>query len=156
MSSSKPLRTQHLSLPNAILLGEVKRYIQQGKSATIRTKGNSMLPFIRGSVDSVQLSARAQYRKGDIVLAEIAPDHYVLHRIWSITESKVALMGDGNCSGKEECRPENIVAKVDYIITPSERKINPDQCIHRFFAKCWRILLPLRGYLLAIYYRLFK
>jgi hypothetical protein len=65
-------------------------------------------------------------------------------------------MGDGNCSGKEECRLENLVAKVDYIITPSERKINPDQCFQRFFAKCWRILLPLRGYLLAIYYRLFK
>lgn len=156
MSSSNPLSTQYVCLPNALLLGEVKRYIQEGKSVTIRTKGNSMLPFIRGEMDSVELSRRDSYCKGDIVLAEITPGHYVLHRIWAIQDDRIVLMGDGNCRGKEKCQIKDLVAKVDYIITPTERKINPDSFGLRIAARVWRFLLPLRGYLLAIYFRLRK
>ncbi|MBQ7518155.1 MAG: S24/S26 family peptidase, partial [Bacteroidales bacterium] len=100
-------------LPNALMLGEVKRLVRQGFHVTIRTKGNSMLPFIRGEIDSVELSLpEVPYAKGDIVLAEVEPDHYILHRIWEMRGEKVILMGDGNCRGKEKCRYENLIAKV--------------------------------------------
>ena len=42
-------------VPNAILLGEVKSLLAEGKDVVIPTKGNSMLPFIRGGRDSVNL-----------------------------------------------------------------------------------------------------
>lgn len=140
-----------LILPNSLLLGEVKKYVRQGSRVTIRTKGNSMLPFIRGDVDSVELSVpSAPYAEGDIVLAEVAPDHYILHRIWAIRGEQVLLMGDGNCRGREKCRLENLIAKVDYIVLPSERKKDPNTCFARFIARLWRLLLPVRRYLLFI------
>ena len=150
-SSDYTLPTTRLTLPNALLLGEVKRYVRQGFHVTLRTKGNSMLPFIRGEVDSVELSIpEAPYAKGDIVLAEVEPDHYILHRIWEMRGEKVVLMGDGNCRGKEKCRYENLIAKVDYIILPDESKVNPNTGWARFLAGLWRVLLPVRPYLLSI------
>ena len=151
IKSPQGIPASRLILPNAILLGEVKRYVRQGFHVTLRTKGNSMLPFIRGEIDSVELSVPERpYAKGDIVLAEVEPDHYILHRIWEIRGRQVILMGDGNCRGKERCRLEDLVAKVDYIVLPSERKIDPDKPLRRFSARIWRLLLPLRPYLLSI------
>ncbi len=150
-SLDNTLPSNRLILPNAILLGEVKKHVRQGYHVTLRTKGNSMLPFIRGDIDSVEMSIPScAYAKGDIVLAEVEPDHYILHRIWELRGEKVILMGDGNCRGKEKCRYENIIAKVDYIVLPDERKINPNTRSARFWARLWRFLLPLRPYLLSI------
>lgn len=150
-SSDYTLPTTRLTLPNALLLGEVKRYVRQGFHVTLRTKGNSMLPFIRGEIDSVELSIpEIPYAKGDIVLAEVEPDHYILHRIWEMRGEKVILMGDGNCRGKEKCRYENLIAKVDFIVLPDESKVNPNTGWARFLAGLWRVLLPVRPYLLSI------
>ena len=150
-SADNTLPTSRLTLPNALLLGEVKRYVREGFHVTLRTKGNSMLPFIRGEVDSVELSVpQIPYAKGDIVLAEVQPDHYILHRIWEIQGDKVILMGDGNCKGKEKCRIENLIAKVDYIVLPDESKVDPNTRRARFWADFWRFLLPIRRYLLYI------
>ena len=150
-SSDYSLPSTRMVLPNALMLGEVKRLVRQGFHVTIRTKGNSMLPFIRGEIDSVELSLpEVPYAKGDIVLAEVEPDHYILHRIWEMRGEKVILMGDGNCRGKEKCRYENLIAKVDYIVLPDESKVNPNTRWARFLARLWRILLPLRPYLLSL------
>lgn len=151
---ARGITASRLILPNAILLGEVKKYVRLGSHVTIRTKGNSMLPFIRGEIDSVELSVpKIPYAQGDIVLAEVIPDHYILHRIWEIRGRQVILMGDGNCRGKEKCSLEDIIAKVDYIVLPSERKIDPNKPLRRFTARVWRKLLPVRPYLLAIRWR---
>ena len=116
-----------------------------------------MLPFIRGEVDSVELSVPSvPYRKGDIALAEIRPDVYVLHRIWSIEGEKVTLMGDGNGRGRERCLLKDLVAKVDYIVKPSEKKINPNTRWQRTLALLWRWLLPVRPYIIAIRHRILR
>ena len=96
-----------VTMPNAVLLGEVKQFLREGRRVILQVKGNSMLPFIRGGRDSVELTAESSYGIGDIVLAEIDKGHYVLHRIVAIggheAADKVVLMGDGNLRGTEEC-----------------------------------------------------
>ena len=108
-----------------------------------------MLPFIRGEKDSVNLKRFDAVEVGDIVLARIAPQRYVLHRIIAIEGDTVTLMGDGNLVGTESCRLSDILGTVREIIRPngSVKKVTK--------GTIWRKLLPVRRYLLWVYRKLF-
>lgn len=70
-------------ISNDIFFAEVLRVLREGKNVTIPVKGVSMLPFIRGDRDSVELEPLADARPlavGDIVLFRVA-GRYILHRI---------------------------------------------------------------------------
>ena len=141
-----------MTVPNRILLPQICHLIDEGNEVVLLTKGNSMLPFIRGDRDSVVLRKPVQTRPGDIVLAEVSPDVFVLHRVISIGE-KVVLMGDGNISGQEICAPEKIRAQAVAIIKDGKRK---DCCSahSRRLAAIWKTLLPFRRIILGLYRRI--
>lgn len=132
-------------VPNAILLAEADDLLSRGIEVVLMTKGNSMLPFIRGEKDSVNLKRFSAVKVGDIVLARIAPQRYVLHRIFAIDGDAVTLMGDGNLVGTESCRLGDILGTVTEIIRPggSRKRVTS--------GALWRKLLPVRRYLLWIY-----
>ena len=89
---------------NALLLPEVKKILSEGLTVTLPVTGNSMLPFIIGGRESVVLQKpSAPLQKGEIVLAQIAPDSYVIHRIVDCRGGQIILMGDGNLSATEAC-----------------------------------------------------
>lgn len=136
------------AVANDILLPEVGRLLAEGHKVELKTKGNSMLPFIVGDRDSVLLCRHENLEAGDIVLAEIRPKHYVLHRIYAISSNKLILMGDGNIRGTEQCLKENILGKVELILKADGRKIVPGK------AFAWKCLLPLRRLILGIYRRI--
>lgn len=135
-------------VPNEILLAEADDLLSRGIEVVLMTKGNSMLPFIRGEKDSVNLKRFGAVKVGDIVLARIAPQRYVLHRIFSIDGDQVTLMGDGNLVGTESCRLSDILGTVTEIIRPSGKKKKVTD------GSLWRKLLPVRRYLLWIYRKL--
>jgi hypothetical protein len=137
-------------LPNGILLGEVKRLVAEGHSVTLRVKGNSMLPFIYGTCDNVRLVKPAQYHVRDIALAEVGKDVYVVHRIIAIDGDRVTLMGDGNIQGKEYCRLCDLAGLVDCIIR-NDREINPYSELYQRMDRGWKLLLPVRRWILAIF-----
>ena len=132
-------------VPNEILLAEADDLLSKGIEVVLMTKGNSMLPFIRGEKDSVNLKRFGAVEVGDIVLARIAPQRYVLHRIFAIDGDVVTLMGDGNLVGTESCRLGDILGTVTEIIRPggSRKRVTS--------GALWRKLLPVRRYLLWIY-----
>ena len=99
-----------VTVPNAVMLGMAVELLKEGHTAVIMTKGNSMLPFIRGDRDSVELTAPGALAEGQIALAQLSPGRYVLHRIISLDGGKVRLKGDGNLVGEEMCRPEDVCA----------------------------------------------
>lgn len=142
--------TNKITIPNVILLAEVERMLKEGINVTLRTKGNSMLPFIHGGKDSVILTGTFLLRKGDIVLAKTDKENYVLHRIIEIDNQTVTLMGDGNLRGTEICHTENICGKVITILQ-NGKKIDPYSRKARLLSVYWFRLLPIRKYLLAIY-----
>ena len=111
-------------LPNEIMLGEVTKMLGEGHSVVIMTKGASMSPFIRGERDSVELVREPKVEVGDIVLAQIGPGHYVLHRINAIKGEKVRLKGDGNLDGTEFCTLADICGTVSFIIRLRGRKVD--------------------------------
>lgn len=117
-----PLSEGFIELPNALLLKEVDSLLKEGKQVTLLTKGYSMLPFIRGGRDSVRLKRHDSYSVGDVVLAEVAPSHYVLHRIAAINGHRVTLAGDGNLGQQEYCAMAHIAGRAEALVAPSGRE----------------------------------
>lgn len=145
--------SEHMTLPNDVLLPEVARLLSEGHTVTLQAKGRSMFPFITGGRDSVILRKTTYLQTGDIVLAYVKDRGYILHRIFKISKQEVILMGDGNVNITEQCKREDIAGKVLEII----RNTHHIDCSSRNeLCKIWiwRVLLPVRRYILGIYYRL--
>lgn len=117
--------------------------LNEGNEVILGTRGYSMLPFIIGGRDSVRLRRCSCYAIGDVVLAEIAPNHYVLHRIVSIEGDNVTLSGDGNLNGTEHCSIINIVGSAEAIVSPHghERRVATAKHWRRLPRQVRRIIL---------------
>lgn len=137
-------------VPNEILLEEVARLLDEGREVELLAKGSSMLPYIIGDRDSVVLTKDGcgQVRPGDIVLARRSAGVYVLHRIVEVNGTSVVLRGDGNVSGKEIVRRQDIIGRAVKVVHPSGKWYVPGE------ARFWRNTGPLfRRVVLAVYRR---
>lgn len=145
-----------MTMPNDVLLPAVGEIVAEGGSVTLKTKGMSMLPFIWGDRDCVVLVRPGSVKVGDIVLAKVHNGHYVLHRVFSMSQDTLVLMGDGNLKGKERCRREDVLAVAVSIIKENGKEVDCTSSFHLFQARVWKFLMPVRRYLLAVYRRIFK
>lgn len=143
-------------VPNEILVAEIKRTLSEGHTATFRVKGQSMRPFLENLRDVVKIERVMPelVRVNDVVLAEIAPKTYVLHRVISRVDNQLTLKGDGNVVGVEHCCDKDVIG----IATAFYRKgkTSPDLVTSlkwRVYTRVWLSLTPLRRILLAIYRR---
>ena len=126
-------------------LAQVTHLLDEGKVVVLKQiYGNSMLPFIRGGVDSVRLRKPEGVKVGDIVLA-VFGGRPIVHRVIAINGTKVTLMGDGNLKGTEKGNLSEVLGIVDQIISPSGRCRKPGK------GRLWRRLLPVRKCLLKVY-----
>lgn len=124
---------------------ELRKWIEDGRIVIINPKGISMLPFIREGKDKVMLSKPGQLKKGDIVLVSLN-QRYLMHRIYSIDDNDLTLMGDGNLKGKNEyCKKSDVIGLVTEIINSKGRHRKPGK------AWLWRHTLWLRKYQLKAY-----
>ena len=79
------------------IIEEAIRLAREGVRVTFPVKGQSMLPFIIGGKESVILRGPGGLVDvGDVVLAWVDGNRYVVHRIIRIDGKHVTLMGDGN------------------------------------------------------------
>lgn len=145
-----------VAIANETLLPIVAEMLSEGSVITLKTKGSSMLPFIVGDEDSVVLKKNENIRIGEVVLAKVANEQFVLHRIVKIDGDTVTLMGDGNLREVEECSIADIYGCVNTIIHQGKR-IDCNKRSERIKAHMWRKLLPARRLLLKMYntYNLF-
>lgn len=142
------------TIPNEELIPEFGRLVQEGAEVVFRPKGMSMLPFIRGGKDSVALVKAEGLKVGDIVLAKVRGGAFVLHRIDSMVDDVIVLMGDGNLAGKERCTADDVLAVAARILKDN-KEIDCRSARHMRRAMLWKRLLPVRRYLLAIYRRIY-
>lgn len=109
--------------PNEKYIPLMCEYLNDTKAVTLNLRGNSMRPFLESDRDVGYLYAVHQVKAGDVVLAEVAEKHYVLHRIDCISfngrkvmgecaepDADVTLRGDGNPIGTETCKIRDIRA----------------------------------------------
>lgn len=142
--------------PNKEVFNEISKVLESGGRATLRAKGNSMLPFIVGGRDSIELSpiSDKDISCGDILLIKVGiPTRYIVHRVIEVgDDDSITLMGDGNILTKEVCRRQDAIARVTTIIR-NNKSIDPLSERELRHAKVWKELLPVRRYILAVYTR---
>lgn len=147
------MEVNKVELPNDVMLGEVSKMLDEGHNVTFMAKGNSMLPFIVGEKDSVEIGKRPEYKPGDIVLSKTDRKIWVLHRYLSSDGETVTLKGDGNLVGTEKCAVGDIVGAVDRIIKPG-RVVDCSSAVFKKESAAWRRQPYLiRRVILAIYRR---
>ena len=145
----------HKVLPNNEIIGELILLVNEGQRVTLPVKGNSMLPFIIGGKESVELVKSDRVAVGDVVLAWINGSRYVIHRVIRIEGNHVELMGDGNLSGGEYCLTEEVMALAEYVVSPNGKRrylYSKKRC---FMSRLWLRILPIRRWILAVYRRTF-
>lgn len=149
------MNTHKVVLPNAVMLGEVSRMLEEGHSVVIMTKGGSMSPFIRGERDSVELLKTPEVNVGDIVLCQLTPGHYVLHRIHALKDDNVLLKGDGNLDATERCKLSDVCGTAIAILRGNGRRIDCTTPCFKRRSRCW-VSAPriVRRYALGIYRRI--
>ena len=136
------------------IIEEAIRLVREGVNVTLPVNGNSMLPFIIGGKESVILhSSGGIVDVGDVVLAWVDGNRYVVHRIIRIDGDNVTLMGDGNLT-TEHCALSDIKARVTHVVSADNKKRDLYSRWRVRAAKVWYWLRPIRRYLLAIYRRL--
>lgn len=128
---------------NDVLLSEVCSQLNKGKRVKLHAKGDSMRPSIYGEKDILILSPPIHLHNGDVVLAHINDERYVIHRIISINSNRIILAGDNNLFQREVCELKDVFGIVDRIIRDGrERKLTTFS--FRIIAFGWRMLLPFR------------
>lgn len=145
---------KEIQFENAKFLPEVVRMLNEGHTVTLRLKGYSMRPFLEDGRDKALLTRVKAPKVGDPVLAEIAPGHFVLHRIIALKGDNVTLRGDGNLAN-EYCKRGNIVGAVEGFYRKNRTSLDrTDGWKWRTYSSVWTRLFPIRRYLLAFYRRI--
>lgn len=156
MSSSSAVRS--IQVPTDVLMDEVKRILADGRSATFIVRGQSMMPFLWSDRDRVTLTPLAEGERpaiGEVILAEVAPRVYVLHRLIAREGERLTLMGDGNLKGVEHCEEADVVGRVTAFYR-KDREVPdlPTGRKWRLYSRLWLSVKPVRRLLLAVIRRL--
>ena len=110
-----------------------------------------MRPFLENNRDKALLTKPINIQKGDVVLAEIQPGCYVLHRIIKIKDGIVTLRGDGNINS-ESCPLSGVKAFALGFYRKDRTRLDKTNGIKwRIYSFIWLNLYPVRRYLLGAY-----
>ena len=148
---------EKLVVHNDEFFAQVVAQLENGKRVTIPVKGVSMLPFIRGERDLVELTApdRTQLKRDDIVLFR-THGRWIMHRILKIENGIATIQGDGVWRGKEVVSVNQIHGKAVSILRKGVSPRDPYRPGELRLVHAWQRLGGLRRYILAIYRRLFR
>lgn len=120
---------------NKTMFGIARELLAEGQSVTIRVNGQSMLPFFRsGSTVLIRPLREGDLVRGHVVLGQTDAGACVIHRILSVDQTHVTLLGDGNYLGTE--------------VIPRERVYGIVDCgrLHLALAGLWRRMRSVRRY----------
>jgi len=138
------------------IIQEAVRLVADGVSVTFPVKGRSMIPFIIGGRESVVLQKPDNLQRGQVALAQVGPDRYVVHRIIKVEPDRITLMGDGNICGTEICQPSNVLAIATHAVDEKGQRRTLESKGQVFKARVWYVIRPLRRIILAVLRRTCK
>lgn len=144
-------------IANAEFFTYVTEVLAQGESVTILVKGHSMEPLLRNERDSVTITpyGTTSPQKGDVVLFVYRGVH-ILHRIVHLEPDLFVMQGDGILRQREEADAAHILGKVTLVTKASGRSIDTNGFWWRTTSLLWRLLKPVRRYLLFLDRHLWK
>ncbi len=132
--------TKTITLPNAQLIPAIKQLIDEGHTATFRVRGRSMRPFLEDCRDKAIIAPAdaSGIKRGDVVLAEISPKVYVLHRVSQREGDTLTLRGDGNVYGTESCKISDVIGiATGFVRRKSEKLTRTDSLKWRIYSATW-------------------
>lgn len=151
---------------NDAFFEEVIALLREGKRVTIPAKGESMLPFIVGDVDSVVLegveggtpkgSVLKFANVGDVVLFR-ADGRFILHRIIYKDNDKALceIQGDGILRAVDLCSCDQIYGRVTTVLKEGSVPVDVDSPSYRRKVWLWMNTAFLRRLTLGVWKRLF-
>ena len=138
--------------------------LREGRKVTIPAKGESMLPFIVGGIDSVILegveggtpagSALRTAKVGDVVLFR-ADGRFILHRIIGKDNDKALIQGDGILKAKDLCPCDRIFGRVTTVLKGGVSPVDVGSPSYRRKIWLWMHTVSLRRILLGVWKRMF-
>ena len=141
-----------MQLPNEIIIPKVAEYIRNGHTVTLPLRGYSMRPYLEDERDKALLTkVPEQLKVGDVILAEIAPKCYALHRIVNVSGDNITMYGDGNFSPEHIRRGDVLAIATGFFRKGSEHLTPVDSFWYTCYWHIWLKLRPLRYPLLLCY-----
>lgn len=141
-----------IQIPNEIIIPEVIKRVNEGYTVTLPLSGYSMRPYLEHLRDKALLTAAPEDLKvGDVVLAEIRPQTWALHRIVKIEGDDITIYGDGNYSPEYVKRNDITCKAIGFYRKGSRRLDSVETLSYRFYWHSWVRLRPIRRYLLLVW-----
>ena len=140
---------------NDLFFADVVSSLHEGRTVTIPVKGYSMLPFIRGGKDLVELEIPSTPLKPyDIVLFHVGTAEdgkWIMHRILKVDGDNLTIQGDGVTRGREHVKTAQVQARARTIIRAGKTPVDPYTRKQLTLVRCWNFLRPLRPFILKAY-----
>lgn len=144
--------TFQMQLPNSIIIPEVASIVNTGKTVTLPLRGVSMRPYLEDMRDKALLKkVPEELNVGDVILAEISPKRYALHRIVKIHGDDIVMYGDGNFSPEYIKRNDVLAIAVGFYRKGSNKLDGVDKWSYKIYWKIWIFLRPARRILLILW-----
>lgn len=145
-----------ITIDKAIMMEEIRRLIQEGKTVTLTVKGNSMNPFMVHLRDQLTLGPwkEEDLRVGTVALVCDVYGNYLIHRIIKVDKDTVTLLGDGNIIQTETALKSNVIG-IMHAIHRKGRSYTPKSMTWRIYSKIWSVLTPVRRYPLGLWRKIF-
>ena len=141
-----------IQLSNEILIPQIAGQISQGYNVTLPLRGYSMRPFLEDGRDKALLTAvKDPLKVGDVILAEISPKRWALHRITEIKGENITMYGDGNFSPEHITRQDVIAIATEFYRKGRKKPTHVDSKSYTIYWHAWIKLRPIRRYLLLIW-----
>lgn len=126
--------------------------LNENSRVNVIVTGNSMYPFLREGIDSVELMKPDfdRLEKLDIVLIKRNNGVYVLHRVCRKEADRFFMAGDNQVWIEGPLYPEQLIAVVSSVIKKG-RKIPSRSYRLLIPAGIWLLMLPVRKLILRVY-----
>lgn len=118
--------------------------IEDGKTVRLIPHGVSMVPFIMGGRDIIELhKCDTTIKRGDIILYRRDSGILVLHRVYKVTNKGLFMLGDGQTEIEGPICFEQVVAMCNIYYKKGVRKDN-NSIFMKFKYNLWFWLRPVR------------
>jgi len=131
----------------------IKESLYGGQKVKFTVSGYSMLPWIAHNRDQVLLARidEKRLKLGDIILFQNYQDKYILHRIYKKEAEGYWTIGDASLYVDGLVHSDEIIGVVEKIYRKG-KEIDCNSFLWQLIFSAWRLLLPVRVYLLRLYY----
>ncbi len=147
---------KYLKVENHAFMQEVVRLFREEgrRSVTFTVYGRSMHPFLGDGRDKVVLVPPTEPEVGQVVLAEVYPQIYALHRIIKIEGEIITMQGDGNPNRLIETFSKDKIVGTATAFIRKGKRVSTNSRLWRNYSALWHALKPCRRWLLAFYRRI--